>query len=35
MDTTLNVDGIMQYLMLEMEKFQMRQSGQQTLILIL
>ena len=35
MDTTLNVHGIMQYLMLEMEKFQMQQSRQQTLILIL
>jgi len=29
MDTTLNVHGIMQYLMLEMEKFQMQQYGQQ------
>ena len=35
MDTILNVHGIMRYLMLEMEKFQMQQSGQQTLLLIL
>jgi hypothetical protein len=34
MDTTLNVHGIMQYLMLEMVKFRMQQYGQQTLILI-
>ena len=35
MDTTSNVHGIMPYLMLEMVKFQMQQSGQQTLILML
>ena len=35
MDMTLNVHGIMQYLMLEMEKFQMQQYGQHTLIFML
>jgi hypothetical protein len=34
-DMTLNVHGIIQYSMLEMEKFQMQQYGQQTSILLL